>query len=46
MSDSIPCCHNRILGNAFHLYEGEAISNQPNIFPVVIHLFFFDVIAL
>ena len=28
------------------LYEGESISNQPNLFPVEIHLFFFDVIAL
>ena len=27
-------------------YEGESISNQPNLFPVKIHLFFFDVIAL
>ena len=26
--------------------EGESISNQPNLFPVEIHLFFFDVIAL
>ena len=26
-------------------YEGESISNQPNLFPVEIHLFFFDVIA-
>ena len=29
-----------------HLYEGESISNKPNLFPVEIHLFFFDVIAL
>ena len=29
-----------------HTYEGESISNQPNLFPVEIHLFFFDVIAL
>ena len=28
------------------LYEGKSISNQPNLFPVEIHLFFFDVIAL
>ena len=28
------------------LYEGESISNQPNLFPVELHLFFFDVIAL
>ena len=28
------------------IYEGESISNQPNLFPVEIHLFFFDVIAL
>ena len=27
-------------------YEGESISDQPNIFPVEIYLFFFDVIAL
>ena len=27
-------------------YEGESISNQPNLFLVEIHLFFFDVIAL
>ena len=27
-------------------YEGKSISNQPNLFPVKIHLFFFDVIAL
>ena len=27
-------------------YEGESISNQPNLFQVEIHLFFFDVIAL
>ena len=27
-------------------YEGESISNQPYLFPVEIHLFFFDVIAL
>ena len=26
-------------------YEGESISNQPNLFPVEIHLFFFDVVA-
>ena len=28
------------------IYEGESISNQPNLFPVEIHLFFFNVIAL
>ena len=28
------------------IYEGESISNQPNLFPVEIHLFFFDLIAL
>ena len=27
-------------------YKDESISNQPNLFPVEIHLFFFDVIAL
>ena len=27
-------------------YEGESISNQPNLLPIEIHLFFFDVIAL
>ena len=31
---------------AIFKYEGESISNQPNLFPVEIHLFFFDVIAL
>ena len=30
----------------FQQYEGESISNQPNLFPVELHLFFFDVIAL
>ena len=34
--------HNTVI----HTYEGESISNQPNLFPVEIHLFFFDVIAL
>ena len=29
-----------------NINEGESISNQPNLFPVEIHLFFFDVIAL
>ena len=28
------------------IYEGESISNQPNLFPVEIHLFYYDVIAL
>ena len=28
------------------IYEGESICNQTNLFPVEIHLFFFDVIAL
>ena len=28
------------------IYEGGSISNQPNLFPVEIHLFCFDVIAL
>ena len=27
-------------------YEGKSIRNQPNLFSVEIHLFFFDVIAL
>ena len=27
-------------------YEGESIGNQPNLFPVEIHLFFFDIIVL
>ena len=27
-------------------YAGESISNQPNLFPVEIHLFFFNVIVL
>ena len=30
----------------FNMYEGESISNQPNLFPVEMHLFSFDVIAL
>ena len=30
----------------WHFYEVESISNQPNLFPVEIHLFSFDVIAL
>ena len=29
-----------------HHYESESTSNQPNLFPIEIHLFFFDVIAL
>ena len=28
------------------IYESESISNQSNLFPVEIHLFFFNVIAL
>ena len=28
------------------VYKGESMSNQPNLFPVEIRLFFFDVIAL
>ena len=28
------------------IYEDESISNQPNLFRVEIHLFFFNVIAL
>ena len=31
---------------ALRIYECESISNQPNLFPVEIHLSFFDVIAL
>ena len=27
-------------------YEGESVGNQSNLFPVEIHLFFFDVMAL
>ena len=34
------------LNSVHSIYEGESISNQPNLFPVEIHLFFFDVIAL
>ena len=34
------------LGAHVRRYEGESICNQPNLFPVEIHLFFFDVIAL
>ena len=30
----------------FDCYKGESISNQPNLFPVEIYLFFFEVIAL
>ena len=37
--------HVQMLHNVI-LYEGESISNQPNLFRVEIHLFFFDVIAL
>ena len=29
-----------------YTYEGGSISNQPNLFPVEIHLLFFDVIAV
>ena len=36
----------RVFESVFVKYEGESISNQPNLFPVEIHLFFFDVIAL
>ena len=37
----------RIIGEVKqHMYDGELISNQPNLFSVVIPLFFFDVIAL
>ena len=38
-----------VLAGVFYIdqdYEGESISNQPNLFPVEIHLFFFNVIAL
>ena len=41
--------HIKLAGNMHKIhsrYEGESISNQPNLFPVEIHLFFFDVIAL
>ena len=36
----------RVLSVKESEYEGESTSNQPNLFPVEIHLFFFDVIAL
>ena len=29
-----------------YIYEGESIINQPNLFSLEIHHFFFDVIAL
>ena len=35
-----------LLLNRKAYYEGKSISNQPNLFPVEIHHFFFDVIAL
>ena len=35
-----------VSGEGFHVYKGESISNQPKLFPVEVHLFFFDVIAL
>ena len=38
--------HQDQCNNSFIIYEGESISNQPNLFPVEIHLFVFDVIAL
>ena len=39
--------HAMKMANALNqTYEGESISNQPNLFPVEIHLFFFDVTAL
>ena len=41
-------CFGKIRKKSIHFgkYEGESISNQPNLFLVEIHLFFFDVIAL
>ena len=40
-------CAVTLSGHQHHsLYEGESISNQPNLFTVEIHLFFFDAIAL
>ena len=38
--------NHHMIVTAKYMYEGESISNQPNLFPVEIHLFFFDVIAL
>ena len=38
--------HNCYLSLVEGLYEDVSISNQPNLIPVEIHLFFFDVIAL
>ena len=35
-----------IVSRPFFRSEGESISNQPNLFLVEIHLFFFDAIAL
>ena len=31
---------------SIQIYEGDSISNQPNLFPAEIDLFFFNVIAL
>ena len=39
------CCLLKNFTQSAKRYEGESISNQPNLFPVEIHLFFFDVIA-
>ena len=47
----MPPLRGMTLGQRYHtlkglVCEGESISNQPNLFPVGIHIFFFDVIAL
>ena len=39
-------CKSAHEGCITEMYEGESIINQPNLFPVETHLFFFDVIAL
>ena len=38
--------YNEPVTNISLRYEGESISNEPNLFPVEIHLFFFDVTVL
>ena len=39
-------CLAQIIQGTVLKYKGESINNQPNLFPVEIHLFFIDVIAL
>ena len=40
------CSFSIILYEKMYIYEGESISNQPNLFRVEIYLFFYDAIAL